>query len=484
MFRVTLHQLIEITDGILLPGFRSPLMAITGGSMDSRTVRSGDIFFALKGENSHGMEFAPAAARNGAACVMTDRQPEGDYRSDLRMPELPVVVVRDTVQALRQVAAWCRNQFTANVIAITGSVGKTTTRQMIAQVLSGRFNTVQSPASFNNHLGVPLSLMLLDDDVDYAVLEIGASAIGEIAALASLAQPTMAVVTRVSPAHLAGFGNLQQIQRAKSELPAAVSSTGTVFLNGDDPLVSQMASETSARIVRFGESPHCDIRLTDMQIGSATASFRVNGDGYKLNAAGRHLVTCAAAAVATGLHAELSPDVIAAELWKFQADRGRGRILIKEPWTVIDDSYNASPASVAAAVEVLSMQQPSGRRMLVLGDMLELGDESARLHFETGVLIGHSAIDRILLLGESVADVAEGIRSVRADAVGDDIAVFSDQHQILHHIQKVLYDGDAILIKGSRGMCMEQIVSGIMKKAADQQRLADHGTEVSGPTPG
>lgn len=459
MFPLTLQSLAELTGG-RLNDHRWNSAVADGATIDSRTASAGQLFFALQGTQQHAVRFAPQAVRQGAVCVITEDTPDARALQDL-----PVLFVPETVRALTQTAAWCRQQSTAVVIGVTGSVGKTTTRQLTAAVLSSAYTGIQSPANYNNHLGVPLSLLGLHSEAEYAVLELGASAVGEIAELARLAQPELAIITRVAPAHLTGFGSLQGIVQAKGELVEAVPPTGTVLLNADDPLVRGMASRTAARTLLYGESDDADFRIRNLQLHEDGSTCQINGHHFQIPAPGRHMVSCAAAAIATGLTLGLSADSVALGLNRYTVSAGRGRVVLTSPWTVIDDSYNASPASLQAAVELLSARQQCRQRILVLGDMLELGEQAEELHVAAGQLIGRSEIEHVLLLGQHAGAVAEGVLQVRGAAGAGCVSVFQDRDLLLTMLDCLASPGDAILVKGSRGMHMEQIVQQLIAAA-------------------
>lgn len=483
MFPVRLPELSKILGGELLPN-DSTGGVVSGATIDSRSVCSGDAFFAIQGDRHHGSEFGADAVAHGAAVVVSDRplrgirSPSGEERSS----SVPLILVPDVVAALHELARWNRLQSDALRVCVTGSVGKTTTRQMIHAVLSAACSGIQSPANFNNHLGLPLSLLKLSPNDSFAALEIGASGPGEIAALAGLAMPEFSVVTRVAPAHLTGFGSLDGVRRAKQELVEQTVTHGTVFLNGDDPLVRAMASAAVAEVVYFGEAADCQVRATDVRISDGRLSFRVSGVAecddlrFVVSAAGRHNITCALAAVAVGLQAGMDPRMIQSGLANFHAGKGRGQILQLPRWTVIDDSYNASPASLTAAISTLAKWSSGRRRILVLGDMLELGDDAVAMHEAAGAEIAREAVDLVLFYGDFAEAAARGFLNVSGLKGLSRVSAFDDLNVLLTMLDCLAETGDVILVKGSRGMATERVVSWLVDNGADpnveQQRNA------------
>ncbi len=465
MFPCTVSQLLSIISGSGQSADMDGHELVTGISIDSRSVRPGDAFFALPGERSHGFLFADDAVAAGASCVVAESsasEQKSDYLQVARFQPADtietdhrIIRVRNVLQALQQFAAWNRQQSSALMIGVTGSVGKTTTRQMIAAVLNAQYCGLQSPRNFNNELGVPLSLLQLAPEHDFAVLEMGAGRPGDIAQLASLTQPEFGVITRVAAAHLESFGSMEAIRLTKQELPQAVSKTGTVFLNADDPNVRSMASATEAHVVLFGLAEDADIRPTDFVSDGGLCTMSVDGTNFQFHGP-RQLLTSALAAIAVGRTVGVSEAKIAAGLATFVPDAGRGRVVQNVPWTVIDDSYNASPASVQSAIAELSDWRKPGHRILVLGDMLELGSEAQAAHFQIGQALMSSAVDHTLVFGEYAESVAAGARSTGVTI--NHISVFNDLTMLQTMLDCLLTPGDVVLIKGSRGMQMERVV--------------------------
>lgn len=465
-YPLSISQLAEIVDGVLTDSACGHDQ-VAGGCIDARKVNSGECFFAVAGNKTHGVLYADQAIDHGASCVVTDFTAA---RSASRLQKFAtptfaaidsaetdgrIIRVADSVAALQAFGQWNRRQSNALVIGVTGSVGKTTTRQMISQVLGTKFCGIQSPHNYNNELGVPLSLLQLSAVHDFAVLELAAGKPGDIATLAEWSQPEFAVVTRIAATHLQSFGSVEAIRRTKMELPAAIDVGGTVFLNADDLSVRTMAESTSADVVLYGTAMDASFRATSIVSRDGLCEFRVDGQLYQIQG-GVHLVTGATAAIAVGRVAGLSSCEIADGLSHYQPDAGRGRIVRRDPWTVIDETYNASPASVLAAIRTLSDFSSARRRILVLGDMLELGEQAADFHREVGRSLRESQIDHAILFGAFADDVASGAMS--AGVSSNRLSVFRDMSTLNFMLDCLLTPGDAVLIKGSRSMHMERVV--------------------------
>lgn len=471
MFPCSVTQLIRIVSGQTTAS--SADEPVTGVSIDSRAVKPGDAFFALPGSKSHGVLYADEAIARGAVCVIAEstaaeqnqsRSPMVRFHStDSVEIDSRIIRVPSALTALQQLASWNRKQSAALVIGVTGSVGKTTTRQMIASVLNREFHGVQSPKNFNNELGVPLSLLQLKADHDFAAVEMGAGRIGDIRKLAEIAQPEFGVITRVAPAHVETFGSLDLIRQAKQELAEAIGPEGTVFLNADDAAVRQMANSVRGNVVLYGLSSDAHVRAASVVTNTNRSVITVDGREFQFQGP-RHLATSALAAIAVGRTAGMSDSRIADGLAGFQLDAGRGRIVNRDPWTVIDDSYNASPASVIGAIQGLADWPNSKHRILVLGDMLELGQDSSAAHFEIGRQLASSKVDHTLVYGQFAEDVVEGAKSTGVTL--NHISLFHDLATLQVMLDCIMTPGDVVLVKGSRGMQMEHVVQWLQQHAA------------------
>jgi len=461
MFPRTVEQLCRLTGGIAAGD--APLSAIIDDvTIDSRLARDGSAFVALQGSQVHGFDFAEDAVARGAAVVVVD----GELAAASNVPR---VLVPDAAHALAQIAGHNRRQSEALTIGVTGSVGKTTTRRMICCVLESAFQGIQSPGNFNNHLGVPLSLLRLSAADEFAVIEMAASAPGEIAELARIAQPDFAVVTRVAPAHLDGFGSLKSVQQTKAELVTSLRSGGVAFLNADDAMVREMAEFNKARVVLYGEADDADVRAESVRVENQSLSVVVNAETFTAPVCGRHHLTSLLAAIAVGRELGLTTDQINAGLSRYVPEAGRCGVLTIGSWTVIDDTYNASPASVAAAADVLRNWSTTNRRLLILGDMLELGDQAEEFHYSVGARLATSSIDHVLTFGRHAVYVAEGFLEAGGSLNG--VSVFEDFSTLLSMLDCLLSPGDVILVKGSRRLRMECVIAE-MRDSLEQRPTA------------
>lgn len=426
---------------------------------DSRRVRRGDLFWALRGPTHDGHDhLAEAAERGAVACVAEHGRIES-------LP-LPTIAVSDTRLALVDFAAWYRTQLSTRIIGITGSVGKTTTRHMLYSTLSTHIPGTESPGNFNNQIGVPLSLLGISSQDQFAAIELAATRSGEIADLTRLARPEIGIITHVSPAHLATFGSLEEIARTKGELLDYLPEDGLAVLNGDNEYVRDMACLARCNVILVGTGDSCDLRAEHVRSENGQMRFTVEGHDYAVQAPGTHLITSALATIAVAREFGMSSDEIATGLLEFLPVPGRCRSVPVGEWTLIDDTYNASPASMSAACDVLRQWSGASRRILITGDMLELGDQSRAYHEELGRQAAAAGIDGLISIGQHASDVLGAAR--QAGMAGGCLA-----HCAEGEIADLLLDcwlepGAVVLVKGSRAMQMETIVEQIRDLAASR----------------
>lgn len=410
---------------------------------DSRKVDYGSLFAALPGSQVDGHDFARAAVRLGAVALLVNR------RLDLDVPQL---VVDDVLGALGRLAAFLRQRLDPVVVGITGSNGKTTVKEMVASILRAEGPVLATQGNYNNELGVPLSLFRLEPKHRFAVLELGASKPGDIAYLAGIAQPDGGLVTNIGPAHLGGFGSVEGVAKAKGELYAALPVEGWAVINADEPWVDLWRRINRAqRILTFGSRDGCDIRLSgdDEQPRIETPEGRFTPE---LSLPGRHNLLNAASATAVGLALGIGLDRIRAGLAAVQAVPGRLNFIETEAgWTVIDDTYNANPASLYSALRVLSGMQ--GTAWLVLGDMKELGTDSPKMHREVGDSARAMGVTRLFATGRMSA--------YTVDAFGAGAEHFETREELAEALLRSLRPGVNCLVKGSRSMGMEAVVAAI-----------------------
>ncbi|HEY2881603.1 MAG TPA: UDP-N-acetylmuramoyl-tripeptide--D-alanyl-D-alanine ligase [Pirellulales bacterium] len=459
---LTLAQLRDITGGRLrlaaMPPRHGETTHVGPITTDSRRVQPDMVFWGLQGPRFDGSCFAEDALVRGASGVVVggrDVEPWPGHWS---------LTVDDGLAALTNLAAWQRRQFNGRVIAVTGSVGKTTARRMIDTVLSAKFSGTTSPRNFNNHVGVPLSMLQWEPEHDYAALELGASAAGEIDQLARLCRPELGVITRIGEAHLGGFGSQEKVAHAKAELLAALPEDGVAILNGDDSWLRRMAQRTSARIVWIGRGHDCDLTAIDLRSIGGKLKFRVGAQRYSISVWGRHHLIAALAAIAVGLEFGMQPREIAAALAEFEPPEMRCEVTDAVGAKLIDDSYNASPSAMRAALELLREVDAPGERVVVCGDMKELGSASQAWHRQIGEeVVTRCGADRLIACGDHADDVvlaarAAGMSAARATA-------FREVQETIPFVQHALRPGSAVLVKGSRAMGMDRVAQAIRRAA-------------------
>ncbi|MEZ5865154.1 MAG: UDP-N-acetylmuramoyl-tripeptide--D-alanyl-D-alanine ligase [Geminicoccaceae bacterium] len=464
MSTVTLKPLWEAVDAAAATGGRSRRdWHATGVSIDSRTVGAGDLFIALVGPNRDGHGFVAHALRQGAAAAVVTHRPE-DVDEDA-----PLLVVDDTQTALEGLGRFGRARSRARVVGITGSVGKTGTKEALRHVLAGFGRVHASAASHNNHWGVPLTLANLPPDADFAVAELGMNHAGELEALTAMVRPHVAVITAIAPAHLAFFAGTAEIARAKAEILQGLEASGTAIVNGDTPhadLLIEAAYDRAARVIVFGTRSDADVRLVSLDLEASGSRLTVAFGGRRLELAlaapGRHwaMNSLAVLAVADCLGLDLAQ--AAARLGEVRPLAGRGgqRLL---PWQggrirLLDESYNANPASVTAALDVLGSQE--GRRIAVLGDMLELGEGAGLLHAGLAHAVLAADASKVFLAGPLMRELFDALPAARRGAWAE------DSEALAPLLVAALEPGDVVLVKGSLGSAMRRVVEALDGAAA------------------
>jgi UDP-N-acetylmuramoyl-tripeptide--D-alanyl-D-alanine ligase len=433
---------------------------VTGVGIDSRAVAVGEAFFAIKGHRLDGHAFLGEAAGRGSACLVVNELP------DDVPPNVPMILVPDTTKALGRLAGWHRAKFNIPAVAVTGSNGKTTTKELIAAVLGTRWNTLKPAGSFNNQWGLPLTLLTLGPEHGAMVLELGTNQPGEIAALAALARPTVGVVTVVAAVHTEFLGSLDGVRDEKAALVRALPPDGTAVLNADDPRVAGMAADTRARVITYGTAPTAIVRAVgDITDGPNGLVFTVEYGGARraiaLPLSGRHNVVNALAATGAGVALGFTLEQIAAGLASARPVKGRCVWRTVGDVRILDDTYNANPASVRAALETAVAHRDGARFVAVLGDMLELGPGAEASHREIGRQAAESGAALVVGMGRHSAALVDAARAAGAETHHTE--TFEDTVAFL---LKALAPGDLVLVKGSRGMRMERIVDALVARLA------------------
>ena len=450
MQQISLQELMHATGG-RLKGIHSGHTQFHRISIDSREVRPGDVFWAISGQNHDGHDFADAAIQQGACLCVASA-----YRADSLAG--PVLIVDETLAALGRFASWYRNQLDALVIGVTGSVGKTTTRELIYAALSEHYSGIRSRQNFNNRIGLPLSLLDLQSSHEFAVIEMGASQPGDIRTLCELASPEIGVVTAIGPAHLQSFGSIAAIIQTKGELLEQLPTSGFAILPGDEATTRQMADLAPCPVIFVGEGAENHVRATRIEEYSKGLRFRCDGVDFDVLIHGRHVLSSVLCGIAIGLEIGVPVQSLVAGLAKFTPAPGRCSVEKIGPWTVINDTYNASPLSVAAGCRLLQeMHVPgNGHRLLVLGDMRELGETAKIEHEHVGQLAAQLQFDRLLVCGEHANDVVRG--AMRFGMKAHQIASAPDIDALQTVLDCWLEPGDLLMVKGSRAMRMERIL--------------------------
>ncbi|MBI4372742.1 MAG: UDP-N-acetylmuramoyl-tripeptide--D-alanyl-D-alanine ligase [Candidatus Omnitrophica bacterium] len=444
----TLGEIAKACCGKLIAGeINRP---VSGVSTDSRTIQAGGLFIALRGPHFDGHEFLEDAFRKGAACALVDRQAQnGAY---------PLVLVPDTLKALQHLASFYRSHFSITFVAITGSAGKTTTKECVGVLLSDVFRVRTGHGNWNNHIGVPLNLFSLSTDDQCLILELGANHVGEIALLSQIAQPTVGVITGIYPVHLEGFGSMERIYQAKLELADFLDRTrGTVIANGDDPELLRRLRGRQFHLITFGTTSHCNYVLSDLTADNGFIYFQVNHQfEFRLRGYGLFNAANALAAIATAGYFNLDLESLSRSWQRLPVIEQRfclghlGALDIE----LIDDSYNANPKSFEQAVASFSMQASGRRKIVVSGDMLELGENASSYHEALGRLLAERSTDVLIAVGPLSRFTVESFRSLKPQAMS---AHFQNVEEAGPFVASVLREGDSLLIKGSHGTRLHEI---------------------------
>ncbi len=437
-----------------------PKDAFSGVSTDSRSSKADQLFVALEGPNFNGHDFVEPALAAGAAGALV----RNGY-SLATKPDACLIQVQDTTRALGDLAAAWRREHSALVAAITGSNGKTTTKEMLAAIMSQRHQVLKNQGNFNNHIGLPLTLLQLSAQHTACVVEMGMNAPGEIARLTEIAAPEVGVITNVGPAHLGMLGSMEAIARAKAELFEGLSTAATAVVNLEDPLLAPYADKLACRVMTFGLQAPAQIMGSDISAQGSKVAFNLELPAgppvrVSLAAPGRHNVMNALAAAATAWALGQGAEAIKAGLESFVPVKGRLQ-MARSFWgyTVLDDTYNANPASLAAGLQTLKELAGARRKALILGDMRELGPTAPQLHEEAGRLAAEVGCQVVLALGERAAHVAAGARTV--GLTKDMAQAFEDLEALIWAAREVLQEDDVVLIKGSRSARMERVVAAL-----------------------
>lgn len=459
-----IRDVAAVTDGELAAGAGHE--TFDGISIDSRTLQKGELFVAIAGQRYDGHDFIDQVLAQGAGGVMIDRtHAAAGIGTRIKSAGAPCVVVENTVRALGDLARHRRRVLNPRVAAITGTNGKTTTKEMAASVCRQRYRVLSTAGNFNNEIGLPLTLFRLEKQHRVAVLELGMSAPGEMGRLAKICEPDLGVVLNVGAGHLAGLESLDGVAKAKGELIEGLGKRGVAVLNADDARVARMAEKAPGRVITWGVSPGADVRAESVRRSEGRVCFDLILPGGRRTAvalpvAGAFMVSNALAAAAVGEEFGVSAAEIKAGLEGFSPVPGRMTVVqTRAGFTLVDDTYNANPESMKAALTGLRELKGAGRGILIMGDMFELGDHAPLMHGKTGVMAAESGVNRLYVTGEFAEAVAGGAASA---GMAPEKIMTGSKEEIIAAACSVLGPGDWVLVKGSRGMRMETVVRALL----------------------
>lgn len=444
MGKLTLGQAAEWCGGKVDPKYAD--IEFLGANNDTRLIEPGQLFVVLQGARD-GHDFIPAAMEKGAAAVLCSRK-VGDY---------PAIVVEDPRIALGQIARQERLRIGCKVVGITGSVGKSTTKEMVASVLEGTYRTAKTPVNHNNDIGMPMAILAMPEDTEVAVLEMGMNHFREMAYLSSIAMPDVAVIVNIGTMHIENLGTIEGIRKAKLEILEGMSPDGELLLNGDDAMLQSLPIAPAQTVTYFGQGENCDIRAENVTDGDDGLSFfvRSRSDFFNIDMGieGIHFVPDAMAAIAVGLRMRVPMERVRYQMANFENMAGRQEIFEAKDCTIISDCYNAGPESMAAALRVLGKKH--GRRIAVLGDMLELGDCSLAEHYRVGRIAKENA-DIVYAYGHHGRRVVSG--ALTGGINPEFTRTFATHEELAAALKRIVRPGDVLLFKGSHGMHMEKVL--------------------------
>ncbi len=474
MMPMTLEEIAQAV-GCKKDYFWGNKVKITAISTDSRPQpedgdKEGCLFVALRGENFDGHQYTGAALRNKASYALVDEKGAAEFCQDI--PKEQLIVCNDTEQGFLDLAGYYRNKFNFRMVAITGSVGKTTTKEMIAQVLSAQYETLKTQGNFNNRVGLPKTLFHLDDTIQTAVLEMGMNSFGEISDMTRRAKPDLAVITNIGVAHIEYLGSREGILKAKLEIVEGMKEGSPLILNHDDDLLASLESQ-NMKVIYYGlESDGCDIKGKDVCEEENKTSFTIVCEGKEYPAViptiGRHNVLNALAAFAVGREFHMDPQIIIKALTGYKPSGMRQKVVERHGICVVEDCYNAGPDSMRAAIKAFgSMKRPkkgASRKILIMGDMLELGDYSQQAHYESGQCAAREDIDIIYCYGKESLATSQGAIEACSGKNNKTILHFTDKEEMTRSLLSMVRQGDILWFKASRGMKLEEVLSRLYER--------------------
>lgn len=460
MGNFTLDEILRATGGVLLKGGKG---VFSGICTDSRTIKPGQLFIPLLGINFDGHSFIHEAKAKGANGSLVQSSMKNRVLMINDDQSFVLVAVEDTLTALQEIASFHRQAFQPVIIAITGSTGKTTCKEMVYSILSKHFKTLKSEGNLNNVIGLPLTLLQLEAVHEIAVLELGMNLRGEIDRMAELAAPTIGVITNIGPSHLQFLGSLKGVLEAKSELIPHINSEGKLILNADDPSIMELSQRAKCQVVTFGLNPDAHFHANHIKsLGLKGFNFRLRSPSGEMElvvpAIGHQNVINALTAIAVAHGSGLELDQIKEGLSDFRPVRGRLEIIeLKNRVTLLNDSYNANPKSMAHALETLAEVKGQRRTIAVLGDMLELGEIAKEAHLKIGDLVASTTVDYLIAVGDWAQYIAEG--AAQAGVESEQLCFCKHRDEAKEVLQKIIEPGDLILLKASRKIGLDNLMN-------------------------
>ncbi len=485
MEHVVVRDLIDATGGRLLAG--NPDAAVVRIKLDSRQVETGDLFVPIIGERVDGHKFIPQVLAAGAAVVLTSEHDEAeaaeihaqvfadhakstgqrDQADGMAETNHAAAWIRvaDTKAALQDIGRFLRARLSLPLVGVTGSVGKTTTREMIAAALSAKFRVYKTPGNSNSQVGVPITISEISKKDEVGVIELGMSEPGELTVIAKIAKIDMAVITNIGITHIEQLGSRENIYKEKMTIQDGLKDDGVLILNGDDDMLCNTRGKDGVTTIYYGTGANCDFRAENINLNDGPAKFTVvHGNERQdvvLGVMGHHNVMNALAAIAVCSQCDMTMEEAARGLKSFHGFKGRQQIHSGAKYTILDDSYNASPASMKASLDVFKTLKPGSRHVAVLADMKELGDKVLEYHHDVGVHTANTGVELVITLGEACHALAEGMRSVSDVPVVE----FLDKAEMVAYLEENLNEGDCVLFKGSNSMGLSEVAAHFVEKA-------------------
>lgn len=450
MEQMTGKEILKATGGSLLCG--DPDFPIDHVSIDSRAMKGNDLFVPLIGEKVDAHRFISQAVENGAKAVLTSQRGSMDAR-------VPCIYVEDTKKALQSIGGFYRNRLTLPLVGITGSVGKTTTREMVAAALSARFRVFKTPGNYNSQVGLPITITEISQRDEIGVIELGMSEPGELTIIAQIAKLQMAVITNIGVAHIEQLGSRENICREKLTIQDGLMEGGTLFLNGDDEFLKHTRAKEGCKTIYYGTGENSDYRAEGIIMKEGYPSFAaVHGRErvmVRLPVMGSHNIGNAMVSLAVAREWGIPMEVAAKSLMEFTGFQGRQEIYHKAGKTIIDDTYNASPVSMKAALEVLEAMTGK-RRIAVLADMKELGEDALRYHYEVGEYLACHAVEELVTYGELAKEISRAVKTLAPEIK---VREFMDKEKLTAYLKEEVKEGDCILLKGSNSMKLTEVAA-------------------------